>query len=86
MLLSSVHVEGVLYPEPGPLPPAAAGAAGGTPTGAGGTMSGLIRLLLRLARFLGDVSAASRGPQAYGRRMARRAWYRATRRLLRPPF
>ncbi len=47
----------------------------------------MLRLLLRLARIGGDVSAIARGPGALGRRLIRRRAYRAsfglTRRLLR---
>lgn len=39
-------------------------------------------LLYALARLLGDISAASKGPDALARRMARRAAGRATGRLL----
>lgn len=47
----------------------------------------MLRLLLRLARIAGDVSAIGRGPGALGRRLVRRQTFRAsnglTRRLLR---
>ncbi len=47
----------------------------------------MLRLLLRLARSAGDVSAIGRGPGAIGRRLVRRQAFRAsnglTRRLLR---
>ncbi|BCT75522.1 hypothetical protein SCMU_13640 [Sinomonas cyclohexanicum] len=39
--------------------------------------------LYRAARLLGDVEAAGKGPDAYGRRVARRAAYRGTNRALR---
>lgn len=37
-------------------------------------------LLYRVARGMGDVSAARRGPSAYGRRVVRRRVYRTTNR------
>lgn len=46
------------------------------------TISKTRSLLYGLARLLGDISAASKGPDALAKRMARRAAGRATGRML----
>lgn len=53
-----------------------------TPVGGGVTTRDLRSDLYGIARLLGDVSAARRGPAALGRRVVRRGAYRATNAAL----